>query len=123
MSRPASLLHKRDLILILALLLIAGAGYGVNRWRAASVPPVSAQVTVDGQLVETLDLSVDTSVTITGAGGGANVLVVKDGEIWCSEATCPDKLCVKQGRKHLATDTVVCLPNKMVVTITGDAQH
>lgn len=121
MSRPGSLLQKRDLILILALLLVAGAGYGYNRWRSAGISPVSAQVTVDGQLVETLDLSVNTTVTITGANGGTNVLEIKDGEIWCSDASCPDKLCVRQGRKHLATDTIVCLPNKMVVTITGEA--
>ncbi len=123
MSRPGSFLHKRDLVLILALLLIAAAGYGYNRWRAAAVPPVLAQVTVDGQLAQTLDLSVNTTVTITGAGGGTNVLEIKDGEIWCSEASCPDKLCVKQGRKHLSTDTIVCLPNKMVVTITGDTDN
>lgn len=119
MSWPRALLQKRDLLLILVLLLIAGAGYGYNRWRAAGISPVSAQVTVDGQLVETLDLSVNTTVTITGASGGTNVLVVKDGQIWCSDASCPDKLCVKQGKKHLPTDTIVCLPNKMVVTITG----
>ena len=121
MSRPGSLLQKRDLILILALLLVAGAGYDYNRWRSAGISPVSAQVTVDGQLVETLDLSVDPTVTITGANGSTNVLEIKDGEIWCSDASCPDKLCVRQGRKHLATDTIVCLPNKMVVTITGEA--
>ena len=45
--------------------------------------------------------------------------VTVDGQVWCSEASCPDKLCVKQGKKHLNTDTIVCLPNKMVVTITG----
>lgn len=112
-------MRKKDQILILALLLIALAGYGYNRWRSARIPPLTAQVTVDGKLVKTLDLSVDTTVTITGASGGTNVLVVKDGQIWCSEASCPDKLCVKQGKKHLVTDTIVCLPNKMVVTITG----
>lgn len=115
------LMHKRDLILILALLLTALAGYGYNRWQAGRIPPVTAQVTVDGKLVKTLDLSVDTTVTITGAAGGTNVLVVKDREIWCSHASCPDKLCVKQGKKHLVTDTIVCLPNKLVVTITGGA--
>lgn len=119
MSRPGTLLQKRDLILILVLLLAAAAGYGYNRWRAAGVPPVSAQVTVDGNLAETLDLSMNTTVTISGANGGSNLLEIKDGEIWCSDATCPDKLCVRQGRKRLGTDTIVCLPNKMVVTITG----
>ena len=93
-------LPRRDLILILAILSVAGIWYGITRYQ-------------------TLDLSVNATVTITGAGGGTNVLVVQDGEIWCSEASCPDKLCVKQGKKHLSTDTIVCLPNKMVVTVTG----
>ena len=107
---------RRDLLLILALLVIAAVWYGFTRYQALSGP---SEVTVDGKLVETLDLSRDTTVTITGAGGGTNVLVVEDGQVWCSEASCPDKLCVKQGKKHLNTDTIVCLPNKMVVTITG----
>lgn len=110
---------RRDLLLILALLVIAAVWYGFTRYQALNGPSEVAQVTVDGKLVETLDLSRDTTVTIAGAGGGTNVLVVEDGQVWCSEASCPDKLCVKQGKKHLNTDTIVCLPNKMVVTITG----
>ena len=74
---------------------------------------------MDGKVVEILDLSKDTELTVTGPGGGTNHLIVKDGEIWCSEASCPDKVCVHQGKKHLSSDTIVCLPNKMVVTITG----
>ena len=82
--------------------------------------PVTAQITVDGKVVETLDLSRDTELTVTGANKGTNHLIVRDGEIWCSEASCPDKVCVHQGKKHLSSDTIVCLPNKMIVTITGD---
>ena len=77
-------------------------------------------ITVDGKVVGTLDLSRDTELTVTGANKGTNHLIVRDGEIWCSEASCPDKVCVHQGKKHLSSDTIVCLPNKMIVTITGD---
>ena len=114
MNAKGRSLPRRDLILILAILSVAGIWYCITRYQALKGPSE-----VDGKLVETLDLSVDATVTITGAGGGTNVLVVQDGEIWCSEASCPDKLCVKQGKKHLSTDTIVCLPNKMVVTVTG----
>ena len=110
---------KRDLILAAAILLIAAALFGFN-YISHKKPAVTAQITVDGKVVETLDLSRDTELTVTGANKGTNHLIVRDGESWCSEASCPDKVCVHQGKKHLSSDTIVCLPNKMIVTITGD---
>lgn len=110
------LLQKRDIILAGVILLIAAAAFGVMQLTRRA-PAAAAEITVDGALVKTLDLSKDTELTITGIGGGSNHLIVKDGQIWCSQASCPDKVCVQQGRKHLNTDTIVCLPNKMIVTI------
>lgn len=113
------LLGKRDIMLAAAILLIAAAVFGFN-YISHSGHAAAARITVDKKVVETLDLSKDTELTVTGAGGGANHLIVRNGEIWCSEATCPDKVCVRQGRKRLDSDTIVCLPNKMIVTITGN---
>lgn len=118
-SRIMKLSGKHDLILAAAILLIAAALFGFN-YISHKKPAVTAQITVDGKVVETLDLSRDTELTVTGANKGTNHLIVRDGEIWCSEASCPDKVCVHQGKKHLSSDTIVCLPNKMIVTITGD---
>jgi len=113
------LLQKRDFILIATLLLIALASLGMIRFSRPA-PAATAEITVDGEVVEQLDLSKDTEVTITGSRGGFNHLIVKDGQIWCSQASCPDKVCIHQGRKHLSSDTIVCLPNKMIVTIIGN---
>ena len=118
-SRIMKLSGKRDLILAAAILLIAAALFGFN-YISHKKPAVTAQITVDGKVVEILDLSRDTELTVTGANKGTNHLIVRGGEIWCSEASCPDKVCVHQGKKHLSSDTIVCLPNKMIVTITGD---
>ena len=118
-SRIMKLSGTRDLRLAAAILLIAAALFGINN-ISHKKPAVTAQITVDGKVVETLDLSRDTELTVTGANKGTNHLIVRDGEIWCSEASCPDKVCVHQGKKHLSSDTIVCLPNKMIVTITGD---
>ena len=112
------ILGKRDMILAAAILLIAAAVFGFN-YVSHRTPATTAQISVDGKVVEILDLSKDTQLTVTSPGGGTNHLIVKDGEIWCSEASCPDKVCVHQGKKHLSSDTIVCLPNKMVVTIIG----
>ena len=103
-----NILQKRDVILAAAILLLAAAAFGISHYIRRT-PAAIAQVSVDGTVVETLDLS----------KGGTNHLIVKDGEIWCSEASCPDKVCVHQGKKHLNSDTIVCLPNQMIVTIPG----
>lgn len=113
------MIGRRDILLAAAILLIAAAALGYN-YYIHRTPAVTAEVSVDGKLVETLDLSKDTEITVSSAGGGTNRLIVKDGEIWCSEASCPDKICVHQGRKHLSSDTIVCIPNEMIVTITGE---
>lgn len=83
----------------------------------------AAEISCSGQVVQVLDLSKDQEVTIETPNGGTNHLVVKDGEIWCSDASCPDKLCVKQGKKHLDTDTIVCLPNQMIVAIHNSSAN
>ena len=112
-------IRKRDIYLILAILGIAAATFAYGHFSHRP-PAVTAQIQVDGTVVKTLDLSQDTEITVSSANGGYNRLVVKGGEIWCSEASCPDKICVHQGRKHLSSDTIVCLPNQMIITITGE---
>ena len=32
-------------------------------------------------------------------------------------ASCPDRLCVKQGTKSQVGDTIVCLPHRLVATV------
>ena len=109
-----NILQKRDVILAAAILLLAAAAFGISHYIRRT-PAAIAQVSVDGAVVETLDLSKDTEITVTSSNGGTNHLIVKDGEIWCSEASCPDKV----WKKHLNSVTIVCLPNQMIVTITG----
>lgn len=48
---------------------------------------------------------------------GYNLLVIKDGKAYITEADCPDKLCVNQGGAEKNGETIVCLPNKTVITV------
>mgnify|MGYP002446425288 CR=1 FL=1 len=80
-------------------------------------PAEIVEVSVDGKVVETLDLAKDQELTIDSVSGGTNHLIIKDGEAWVSEATCPDKICVHQGKIHLDGEIIVCLPNKMTAQI------
>lgn len=50
---------------------------------------------------------------------GHNKVVIAGGEVWMESADCPDKLCVGQGRISRSGQTIICLPNKVMVTIKG----
>lgn len=91
--------------------------HGKKRNALCIIPAHGPYGPGSGQVMQVLDLSKDQEMTIETPNGGTNHLVVKNGVIWCDDASCPDKLCVKQGKKHLDTDTIVCLPDQMIVTI------
>ena len=43
--------------------------------------------------------------------------MIKSGTAYISEASCPDKQCMKQGKISRAGEMLVCLPNRVVVKI------
>lgn len=110
--------RKRDLLLITALLIIATLLYAGSR-IIFSDPPLHVEISVDGNVVKTLQLNRDAEFTVDGYHGGTNHVVIKDGKVRVTKASCPDKLCIKQGAIHRTGDAIVCLPNRVIIRITG----
>ena len=77
-------------------------------------------VYVDGEEYTRLPLSVDTEITIPGKEHLNNKLIIKDGEADIVDALCPDKICVHERKIRRAGETLVCLPNRVVVEIEGE---
>ncbi len=48
---------------------------------------------------------------------------IHDGKADVTEADCPDKLCVHQKAISKTHETIVCLPNKVVVEVTGEGER
>ena len=109
---------KREVILILVLLLAAAAGFRVNQTMHKK-PAAQVEITVDGKLVQTLDLNKNADLIIDGVNGGTNHLIIQDGTAWISEASCPDKVCVHQGKVSLNGELIVCLPNRVIAKIVA----
>ena len=108
---------KNDMLLILALLVLAGAAYGIL--RLTREPGNEAAVTVDGQLVLTVPLTREATVTVGENRGFRNVVEVSGGRVRVVDADCPDRLCVRQGWIRYSGESIVCLPHKLVVTVRG----
>ena len=73
----------------------------------------------DGVKVYELSLSDDTSVDVEGYNGSHNTITVSGGSAYMSYATCPDKLCRHQGKINRTGQSIVCLPDRVVVKVEG----
>ena len=51
--------------------------------------------------------------------GGTNVLVVENGVAYLNYSNCPDHTCEKTGKIRYVGQTIVCLPNRVSITIRG----
>lgn len=46
---------------------------------------------------------------------------IKNGEVWVSDADCRDSTCEHTGRISNAGQSIVCLPNNVVIAINGES--
>lgn len=110
-------MKKTDLLLVAGALIIAGGIWFF--YSAGAEKGKGVEITVDGESKAFLPLGEDDSIRID-TDGGYNVITVKDGEVTVSEADCRDQICVEHKKIRKTGETIVCLPHKLVVTVTGD---
>lgn len=112
------LIGRRDLVL-LAVFLVIGLLL-LAWWYLRPVPAGGiAEVAVDGEVVAELPLSEDAEMVVEGYGGGENTLVIRDGTADITSASCPDGVCVRHRAISRDGESIICLPNRVVVTIRG----
>ena len=112
--------HKKDIIIIALALLAALALYLVSSLTASDAV-TTVVASVDGKEVLRRPLAMNKDYEIPGKDGAVNVIRVENGQVYMLEANCRDGLCIRQGKMRNGAKTIVCLPHKLVVQLTGDA--
>jgi len=51
---------------------------------------------------------------------GYNIMHIEGGQIWIHEASCPDKICIHQGKISKNGEMILCIPNRMIIKIVDD---
>lgn len=109
---------KKGDIALIAVILIAAAVFMF--WNNSKTEAVQAVITVDGEIVKTVDLgNTKERITFIPATSPRVVITAENGKIRFESADCEDKLCVNCGELSKHGDTAVCLPSKTVITVTG----
>ncbi len=111
---------RNDIILAAVILIIAVAG--LLFVKLTKTQGNTVVVKIDG--VKAVEYSLEEEVRYeikTGKNNeDINVLVIKDGKASITEADCPDGICKDYRPISYVGETIVCLPHKVVVEITGD---
>ena len=114
---------RNDVIFIAALLaIVALAGLFVFLFRQ---PGDTVVVTIDGEHYATYSLNENMTVPIhTGQDGGQiNVLIIRDGQAYVQEASCPDGICAAHKPIHREGESIVCLPHRVVITVRSTSEQ
>lgn len=109
--------HRFDLILLAILLLGAALAWFFLRPKAEEGAWVV--ITQEGRETGRYALSQDQTVLIGEREGDYNLLEIKDGTAAITEANCGDHTCIRTGAVSHSGQSIICLPHKVVVTITG----
>lgn len=104
-----------DIILVISLVILTLVT-SIFIYKKQTSNKIYVEVSINGEI--TNKYSIDENIEIMLKTG--NVLVIKDGNVCISNADCPDDLCVKQGTISKANESIICLPNKLVVRIVED---
>ena len=78
----------------------------------------AVSVEINGEVVGVYPLSRDGEFSLLG---GSNVLIIEDGKAFMKSADCPDKTCVRSRAVSSVGETIVCLPNRVFISVVGDA--
>ena len=79
-----------------------------------------ARIYRDNVLLHEVDLAAVTepyTYRVDGVNGGYNEILIEPGQISCTEADCPDQICVEMGTIESGLLPITCLPHKVVIRI------
>lgn len=110
-------MNKSDLKLVLILLIISLSMLGLIKFTKPNGSKI-AQVYYQNDLVLSIPLSQNLNKTYTVHGYNGDVVIeVANDKIRVVEEISPLHLCSKQGWIKETYETIVCLPNKVVIKI------
>lgn len=114
-----------DIVIIALLVMLSFLPLAIFTYQNASANGDSMHVVVsaDGEVVHEMELKNDHTREVyefVDDHGHENTVVREGLIVYISDANCQDLLCVQQGQISEVGETLVCLPNRVLVEIVSD---
>ena len=82
---------------------------------------LTCEIVQDGEIVQTVKLTDTADEKIVIEGAVTNHIEITADGVRFAESNCPDQVCVRSGLLTRAGQSAVCLPNRVIVRVTGAA--
>jgi len=105
-------LKKNDLILLISIIFLAFFAYIFV--KVTAIKGDTVLILKDGEVFYSGSVYDDKSIDVAGN----NTVRIENGCAYMTDATCPDKLCIHQGKVSDSSKKIVCLPNRVTVEVT-----
>lgn len=115
-----NIIKKADIVLFVILLVFGLALSAVSLVSGTAGQKV--HVEVDGKAYGVYSLSENQTIEIK-ENGHTNKITIKDGTVQMAYSTCKNQICVNDGSINMTNQSIVCLPNKVLVEITGGEEE
>lgn len=115
------MLKKGDQVLIIVIIFAVILGTVFIRFYYNNNSEKIATIKQNNKVLKSINLSTVTKAEefkITGLY--TDVILIESGRIRFKEADCPDKVCVKTGWLSRNGEMAACIPNRIVIEITGE---
>lgn len=111
-------MNKKEFLIIFILLIAALFSFLIFR---ISDQGAKVEIEISRKLYGTYDLLTEQEIIIKDNNGYTlmNVLI-KNGKVQVLTSNCPDKICIESGSIELSGQTIICLPNQVVIKIISD---
>ena len=115
-DNESSILRPADIVLGIGLIVL---GFVLSYFVAFGKSDGDrAEITAAGEQFGVYSLLEDRTVVVD-QDGCMNKLRIEDGKVRMIDSDCRGSDCVHEGQISKTGETIVCLPNKVVVEITG----
>lgn len=109
-------MNKNDKILLLLVFIISSIMIIIS--IVSKQEGGQALIYHNHQIIQTIDLNIDNTYQVKGDLGTVKV-EVKDRKIRVIEENSPYHLCSKQGYISSSNETIICMPNRIMIEIIG----
>ena len=105
-------MKKADLMVLFGVLVLGA--FLLFAGKVFKVQGDTVIITKDGEIFGKYPLSDYAEISV----GDKNTVKIENGCVYMHSATCPDKLCIRQGKTQDSSKKIICLPNKVTIEVT-----
>lgn len=113
-------LRKADFLLFFIFIAVAALIAAVPLVRSSDGAP-RVRIIAQGELAGIYPLDSDNEIEIE-RDGHRNVVVIKDNTVHMDYSDCKNQVCVNTGKISKPGETIVCLPNYVIVEIVSSEE-